>query len=131
MTATHKKHVFLKDLHFEHRLWLDELSFSKDQLGVFTTRLAEVEEKNTASDFKVYAESFQNRLIRQKEVIDKLSYDIKEHETALVDYAEEFPIAIDHVHFSDHDKLREKMIRFTALYAEFKGEFMRFLAKWM
>ncbi len=131
MTATHKKHIFLKDLHFEHRLWLDELSFSKDQLDVFTSRLAEVEGKNNAADFSAGGESFQNRLIRQKEVIDELTHDIKEHETALVNYAEEFPIAIDHVHFDDHGALREKMIRFSSLYAEFKGDFMRFLAKWM
>ena len=131
MTATKQKKVYLKDLHFEHKLWLDELSFSKDQLAVFTSRLVEVEEKNTAADFRAFAESFQNRLIRQKEVIDELSHDINEHETSLVDYAEEFPIAIDRVHFDDHDKLREQMIRFTALYAEFKAEFMRFLAKWL
>ena len=131
MTAIAKKQVYLKDLHFDHKLWLNELKFAKDELSIFTNRLSEVEEKNTAGDFSAFAESFQNRLIRQKEVVDELSHAIKEHESALANYAEEFPIAIDHVHFDDHNGLRGKMERFTALYAEFKTEFMRFIAKWM
>lgn len=93
--------------------------------------MSEVEAKNTASDFSAFAESFQNRLIRQKEVVDELSLAITDHEAALANYAEEFPIAIDHVYFDDHDGLREQMERFTVLYAEFKAEFMRFIAKWM
>lgn len=131
MTATAKKHVYLKDLHFEHRLWLNELNFVKDELGIFSERLSEVEGKNTGADFSAFAESFQNRLIRQKEVTDELRHAIKEHELALANYAEEFPIAIEHVHFDDHKDLRGKMDRFTVLYAEFKTEFMRFIAKWM
>ncbi len=131
MTTTDKKQVYLKDLHFEHRIWLNELNFVKDELAIFTNRLSEVEGKNTAADFSALAESFQNRLIRQKEVVYELSHEIKEHESALADYAEEFPIAIDHVHFDDHKEVRGKMARFTVLYAEFKAEFMRFIAKWM
>lgn len=131
MTATAKKHVYLKDLHFDHKLWLNELTFAKEELSIFTNRLSEVEAKNTAADFSAFAESFQNRLIRQKEVVDELSHAINDHESALANYAEEFPIAIDHVHFDDHNGLREQMNRFTVLYAEFKTEFMRFIAKWM
>ena len=131
MTSTAKKQVYLKDLHFDHKLWLNELKFTKEELSIFTKRLNEVEEKNTSADFAPLAESFQNRLIRQKEVIDELSHAIMEHESALADYAKEFPIAIDHVRFDDHNEIRGKMERFTVIYAEFKAEFMRFLAKWM
>ena len=131
MTATHQKHVYLKDLHFEHHLWLNELSFAKDELTIFTNRLSEVEERNNAVDFSASAESLQNRLIRQKEVINDLRHEVKKQESFLAHYAADHPIAVDHVYFNDHSELREKMSRFTALYAEFKGEFMRFIAKWM
>ena len=118
-------------MHFDHKLWLNELKFAKDELSIFTNRLSEVEEKNTSADFSSFAESFQNCLIRQKEVVDELSHTISEHEAALADYAEEFPIAIDRVRFDDHNEIRGKIERFTVLYAEFKTEFMRFIAKWM
>ena len=131
MTATHQKHIYLKDLHFEHNLWLNELSFAKDELAIFTNRLSEVEARNTSPEFSASAESLQNRLVRQQEVVHDLRHEIKLHESALAHYASEHPIAIDRVHFADQEGLREKMARFTLLYAEFKAEFMRFIGKWM
>ena len=131
MTTTHQDHIYLKDLHFEHRLWLNELNFVKDEIEIFTHRLSEVEIKNNGSDFTPEAESLQNKLIRQKEVVDELVHHINSHESSLAHQAEEHPIAVDHLHFKDHTDLREKMKRFSALYAEFKKEFMRFTAKWM
>jgi hypothetical protein len=131
MATTAKKHVYLSDLHFEHTLWLNELAFTKDETYIFTNRLAGVIEKNTDKDFEAKAESFQNKLIRQKEVMDELHHAIKKHESELAHYAQSHPIAIDHVHFVDHVDLRGKMTRFTSLYAAFKKEFLHFIAEWM
>ena len=131
MTTTAKKHVYLSDLHFEHTLWLNELAFTKDELTIFVNRLADVIEKHTDKTFEANAESFQNRLIRQKEVMDELHHAIKAHESELVQYAQSHPIAIDHVHFIDHVDLRERMVRFTPLYAAFKKDFLHFIAEWM
>ena len=131
MTATHQKHVYLKDLHFEHSIWLNELNFAKDEIVSLTKRLEEVVAKNTDKAFEYMADSLQNRLIRQKEVVGELRHTIKAHETSLAHYAEEHPIAIDHVYFTDHQGLRERMARFATLYAPFKAEFMNFIAKWM
>ena len=131
MTATAKKHVYMSDLHFEHNLWLNELAFSKDELPIFVNRLSGVMEKNTDKAFEAQAESFQNKLIRQKEVVDELRHAIKAHESELAHYAIEHPIAIDHVHFVDHVDIRGKMARFTTLYATFKKDFLSFIIQWM
>lgn len=131
MTTTHQNPVYLKDLHIEHRQWVSELNFVKDEIAIFTHRLSEIEVKNNGSDFRAEAESFQNRLIRQKEVLDELLHGINAHESFLAHNAIDHPIAIDHIYFQDHKGLREKMTRFSTLYAEFKTEFMRFTAKWM
>ena len=131
MTTTQQKHIYLKDLHFEHQLWLNELRFAKDELSVFSKRLSEVENKNNSIEFSASAESLQNRLIMQEEVVRDMRHEIKKQEAALAHYAAEHPIAIDHVHFGDHAEIREKMTRFTLLYAEFKSDFMRFIAKWI
>lgn len=131
MTATDQKHVYLKDLHFEHRLWMNELNFAKDEMISLTKRLEEVVSKNTDKEFEYMADSLQNRLIRQKEVVGELRHAIKTHESSLAHYAEDHPIAIDHVYFADHQGLRNQMARFATLYAPFKAEFMNFIAKWM
>ena len=131
MVETAKKHVYLSDLHFEHSLWLNELDFSKDELYIFTNRLAGVIERNNDNAFEAKAESFQNQLIVQKEVVDELRHSIKGHESELAHFAKEHPISIDHVYFTDHVGLRERMTRFTSLYADLKKEFMHFIAAWM
>jgi hypothetical protein len=47
-------------------------------------------------------------LIRQKEVLDELRHDIKIHEHNLASFAEEHPIAVDHVYFTDHLDFRRQ-----------------------
>ena len=131
MTATAKKHVYLSDLHFEHGLWLNELAFAKDELTIFMNRLARVMEKNTDNTFEANADSFQNRVTQQNYAVNDLRHAVKAHESELAHYAIAHPIAIDHVHFTDHVDLREKMARFTALYATFKKDFLHFLTQWM
>jgi hypothetical protein len=125
------KHIYLADLHFEHKVWLNEFDFFKDEIQIFSGRMTQLESRNNSADFSAAFESLQNRLIRQKEVLDELRHDVKIHEHNLASFAEEHPIAVDHVFFTDHSDLRSKVTRFKELYTEFKDEFNRFSAKWM
>lgn len=125
------QHIFLKDLHYEHNLWRNELRFYKEELGILDNRLKEILSKNTGDEAEANAESYQNRFDIQRERISDLKHRIKGHEQHLVDYAENHPIAIDHVHFTDHAALREEMEQFRKLYAELKESFNRFAVKWM
>ena len=67
----------------------------------------------------------------QKEHISEIKHRIKKHEQFLANYAKEHPIAVDHVHFTDHTDIREQFERFRDLYAEMKYDFNRFAVKWM
>ena len=125
------KHIYLKDLHFEHKVWLNELKFYKDEITIFEHRLEEVVSKNTGQDVLAKLESFQNQFIREREVVDELSHKIKLSESAKAKYAQEHPIAIDHHYFEDHTDLRDEMNRFRELFAELKSAFLKFLAEWM
>lgn len=125
-----RKHIYLSDLHFENKLWLNQLAFCEDEISIYDSRLADLIEKNNSMDFAGSAEALQNRLIRQRDVIDDLKHEIRAREKSLASYAEEHPIAVDHVYFTDHQDLRGKMERFSQLYAELKDEFNRFTAKW-
>jgi hypothetical protein len=126
-----EKYVYLTDLHYEHRLWRNELSFYKEEINILEARLKEIVSKNTDHEAVAGVESFQNRLDLQRDHISELKHRIKKHETLLAVYAETHPIAIDHVHFTDHTVLREDMERFVDLYQEMKRAFNRFAIKWM
>lgn len=129
--ATDKNFAYVADLHYEHRLWLNELSFYKEELTILEHRLGEIIAKNTGNEAEVGVESFQNRFHLQREHISEIKHRIKKHEQFLATYAKDHPIAVDHVHFTDHTDIREQFERFRELYQEMKHEFNHFAVKWM
>lgn len=130
-TSGNKKHVYISDLHFEHKLWLNELTFYNNEVDGFENRLAEVSSRNTIMEAKAGIEQYQNQFIRQKEVIDELKHEINEHEHKLSQHAQEHPVAIDHQYFGDHTDLRSRMQTFRELFNELKDNYFRYLVKWM
>lgn len=126
-----EKRKYIGDLHFEHQLWSNQLRFFQDELRVFEDRLAEVIERNSATEIRAEGEHFQNQFIREKEVIDELLHDMKIQEQELANYAKDHPVAIDHKYFEDHFNLEDRMAMFNKIYSELKQEFMRYLSKWM
>lgn len=126
---TARKHM--GDLHFEHTMWTNALTFYKEELIIFTHRLEEVLARNTKPEATADGEKFQNQIIRQGEVIDTLLHEINAHENGLVKFAKEHPVAIDHRYFDDHTELHDKMDTFNKLWTEFRADYLRFLTVWM
>lgn len=127
-TRTHK---YIGDLHFDLQNWLNALRFYREEIMIFEHRMEEIVRRNTGSDMLAELEHFQNQYIREREVIDELRHDLKQHENVLEKEAKDHPVAIEHRYFTDHGDLRERMITFEHLYKELKEEFVRWLAKWM
>lgn len=127
--TTGTKHI--SDLHFEHEVWLNTLQFCKDEITIFERRMGELATRNTDKSLLAELEHFQNQYIRQREVIDVLRHDIKQHENFLEKESVEHPTAIDHRSFGDHTELRNQMETFEKLYHELKNEFYRWVAKSM
>lgn len=125
------KHIYMKDLYFELKVWLNELDFFKEEVKFFENRLMEVSQKNSDRQMLIELEHFQNQFIRQREVIDETRHNVKQAENQLEKFAKDHPIASDHVYFEDHTNLREEMNTFRDIYTDLKKEFLRFLAKWM
>lgn len=131
MAVKESEQVYIKDLHFEHKLWLNELKFHNDELEIFEHRLDELVKRYTSEKVLTRLEQFQNKFIHQKEVIHELKHKVKAHEKQLVQYAEEHPVAIDHHYFKDHTSLREDMQQYRKIFTELKEGFFRYLAEWM
>lgn len=131
MTATKAPRKHIDDLHFEHRVWMSNMKFYRDELTIFEHRLEELVQRNTKIEVTSQIEHFQNQFIRQREVADEIISKCKDHDKFLANQAKNHPIAIDHVLFADHTKLRDEAQTFDKLYFELKHEFMDFLRKWM
>ncbi|MDZ4844511.1 MAG: hypothetical protein SH857_03065 [Chitinophagales bacterium] len=131
MLVNHTEHIYIKDLHFEHKLWLNELKFFNDELEIFEHRLDELVKRYTKEEVLTRLEQFQNKFIHQKEVIHDLKHKVKAHEKQLVAYAEEHPVAVDHHYFADHTSLRDEMQQYRKIFTELKESFFRYLAEWM
>jgi len=126
-----EKRVHMADLHSDHQLWLNTLRFCKDETIIFNKRMEEIARRNTGREVLAELEHFQDRYIRENEVIDELRHDIKQHENILEKESKERPVAIDHRLFSDHGELRDRVETFEKLYKELKDELHRWLAKRM
>ncbi|NNC95662.1 MAG: hypothetical protein HKN92_08875 [Chitinophagales bacterium] len=123
------KNVYLSDLHFEHKVWANELRFVKDEISIFETRLEEVVSKNTSKEILSKCEHYQNQFIREKEVIDEIMHEITKHEDALNEFTADNPVAVDHQNFRDHKGVRESIVRFRTIYKELKDKFAIFLSE--
>lgn len=122
-------HIYLEDLHTDHKKWLSEVKLYEEEILSFENRLGEVVMKNTGKDLLANLEHFQNSLIRHKEVVDILKHDINKHELELARFAESNQTAIDRKYFQDHPELRTQVQMEAKLFNELKGELKDFLAK--
>lgn len=125
-TTTRK---YIGDLHFDHMEWLNALRFYKDELGIFEHRLEDIVRRNTHGEVMAELEHFQNQFIREREVIDELRHDIKQHENLIEKEAKDHPVAVDHRYFTDHVELRDRMETYEKIYRELKHDYSRWLAK--
>jgi hypothetical protein len=125
------KNKHIDELHFEHKQWINELKFYKEDLGSFNNRLSEVVSRNTDSEVLAKLEHFQNKFIIQERAADELLDELRNHERELAVVAAENPVAIDHRRFSDHTKLREDMGQFVKIYRDLRNEYMTYLSEVM
>ncbi len=127
---TVKKNI--ETLHFEHKLWLNELKFALDELNIYERRLEELAKDNKEDkELMVQLERYQNKFILQKEKLHDLITDIQRHEVRISDFAKAHKDDAEGLVFTDHDKIRERMDVFNEMGAELKKDFYDFVRNWM
>jgi len=107
----------------EHLSWLTKLDNAKFHFKDLELRLQNGLKETTDASLLPQAESFQNRFIRQKEVIDELRHEIKQHENHLQRLDQP-----SHLLLLTHVNLREQYNRFYELFIELERDFDEFLA---
>jgi hypothetical protein len=119
----------LYQLHEEHKQWLNNLNFYKDEIAIMQNRIAEIAAKNSSKEVLANVEHFQNQLIVQKEQMDILSHEIKLHEQSLEKEVNKNETAIDHRKFPSHPEEAEKIKTFDTMFDLLRKELNVFLSK--
>ena len=139
MTSTR---VHLNDLHFEFKVWNNELDFYRDEIGVFehwlhdlkkrTTveRGARVEVAPTDSGITEIG-NFRSRLTLEKERAASIKLRIRGCEEGLAAYAKIEGKEIEYTTFSDHVYLRDEVLGFRNKYHILKKDFFAFMERWI
>jgi hypothetical protein len=124
--------ITIPKLHFEYQLWMNELSFFKEEIKIFEKHLEEVANKNTKVEVRAKVEHFQNQFIRQKEVIDELKHKLNISERQLADYIKDVSgMGLENIRMDNHPWLRGDMQTFRKIYTDLKNSFRRFESEWM
>ena len=124
--------ITIPKLHLEYRLWMNELSFCKEEINLFESHLEILVKKNTDVIVRAQIEHFQNQFIREKEVIDELRHKLHISERQLAGFVKELSgLGLESIKMDNHGNLREDMKTFRKIYSELKKEFRHFEATWM
>lgn len=126
-----KELIFNTDLHFEHENWNRELLFWEDELTSFQNRLDELVLRWTAKEVLAEVEKFQNHIIVHREAIVSIKNQIELHETNMADHYKKDEDVLNKDLVSKHELLRYKIEIQRNLFNEFKGNFFRFLTKYL
>jgi hypothetical protein len=118
------------DLHQDHTEWINSLDFYKEEIIIFQRRIEEIASKNNSSKILKMIDSFQNRLIIQRNEIDILKHNISDHEVYIKNKVAHNPAA-DHIHLLDHNNEKDSFLFFEKLFAELRKDLYIFLSKHM
>lgn len=128
MNTNHKS---IEDIHHEHDVWNNELSFYKVETNLFNKRLGRLLKKED-KDFYKQVEHFQNEFILQSQAASELRDKVAQYEKLIASYAEKNQSNIlltDDQYMEDHTKLHKEVNWFKKLYQELKMEYNDFSVK--
>jgi hypothetical protein len=128
MEALRKKPI--AEVHFQHLIWLNELTFYKEEIRIFEERLGDIAYKNLGNkELHVGVEQFQNKFLIHKNEIDYLKHDINENEKSAIESGKIHIRRIDYVASEEYLNLEDRMNVFRKLYNELKTDFYKFIVK--
>ncbi|MCU0441064.1 MAG: hypothetical protein MUE96_01570 [Bacteroidia bacterium] len=112
----------------EHLTWLKHIDFYKSQLQVMEKELQLFAKESSSKKVAPRIEQFQNQFIRQREVLDVLRHNIKQHENEIERMTR---FALEYLRdrvTKEHLVVRAEFRRYVELFIEMEQDFHDFLA---
>ncbi|MEQ1623909.1 MAG: hypothetical protein ABL870_04410 [Sediminibacterium sp.] len=119
----------IRELHFDHELWLIEMAFWKQEIEVLDKYLAAVNASYSDTVVRAEVEHFQNQFIIQLNFINSLKNDVKAQE-ALISLLEKdiSNKKLQQKKADDEYDIRDRMLTNQKLYVELKLSFKQWLS---
>jgi hypothetical protein len=118
-------------LHFDHKVWGNQLNFYKTELKILSEKLEEIAAKNSNKEIHISIEQFQNKFIIQNNEIDILNHKIKLNEHQISIPKTKGPYLTPPEAAENYAKIKDEIKQFIKIYTEVKEDFFKFLSKWM
>ncbi|RXP44828.1 hypothetical protein EC396_16855 [Lutibacter sp. HS1-25] len=121
--------LFLSDLNFNLEVWKRELKFQESEMDYFEEKLENIAIRNLGNDVMRQLESFQNKIIREREVMGNLRHRIrmKKREIEQASY-DNRPEVIFH---EKQVLLKDEMKTFVKMHYDLKENMMDFFLKYL
>jgi hypothetical protein len=123
------KLVYLSDLKFNLKIWKRELKFHKEEMTRFERKLEDIASRNLGIDAMAPLEGFQNKIIREKEVIGRMLQRIRMKRKIIEtsDMNEE----LDGRLRNQQTSIRDDMKIYIKLHYELKEDLMDYFLRWL
>ncbi len=121
--------VFLSDLNFNLDVWKRELKFQESEMDYFEEKLEHVVIRNLGSEVMVQLEGFQNKIIREREVMRHLRHRIRMKKRELVQ--SKFENNAEILFQEKQVMLKDEMKTFVKMHYELKEKMMDFFLKYL
>jgi hypothetical protein len=115
-------------MHAEHAQWQSRIKELKAELQKCNDQLAEMVRSGPESDLLVQIEQFQNQFTVQREVLDIMRHDFKQHENAIEAHQRgeiNRPDKLNELHIKNKERLKD----YEKIFSDLKHEFTCFLQK--
>ncbi len=121
--------LFLSDLNFNLEVWKRELKFQESEMDYFEEKLEHVAIRNLGNDVMIQLEGFQNKIIRERQVMGRLRHRIrmKKRDIAKAKF-ENRPEIIFH---ERQVLLKDEMKIFVKMHYDLKEDMMDFFLKYL
>ncbi|WP_299527776.1 hypothetical protein [uncultured Lutibacter sp.] len=121
--------VYLSDLNFNLDVWKRELKFQEGEMDYFQEKLEHIAIRNPEKEVLVQLESFQNKIIREREVMGHLRHRIrmKKRELAQSKFENNAEILFQ----EKQVMLKDEMATFVKMHYELKEGMMDFFLKYL
>jgi len=123
------KLVYLSDLKFNLKVWKEELRFHRNEMEKFEKKLESIAKRNLGIEAMAPLEGFQNKIIREKEVIGRMLQRIRMKRKIIesADLSEE----LDGRLRNQQTSMKDDMKIYIKLHYELKEDLMDYLLRWL
>jgi hypothetical protein len=123
------KVLYLSDLKFNLETWRRELKFHFNEMDTFQEKLEEIASREFSKEAMAPLESFENRIMIEKNVISKLAHRCKAKMKNV--YRADLQEEIDGRLKNEQSTLRDDMKTYIKLHYELKEEMMDYFLEWL